>query len=178
MPKSLSREQNPLSHSRKCGWNAKATHVFLPLFIGGGIYLFVRERDNVLFSLINTVVPMELIPRMHFLDKNFLANSLPDGLWTYAATFWMLQINGKESPITKLPISLAVLSEFGQQLKLMPGTFDPIDLIFYYLGYLLAVLASNDKTDFTIPSRVVVSHSPSVYEHPIEVRKSLESKKG
>jgi hypothetical protein len=108
--------------------------------IGGCIYLLFRERDNLLFLLINSVIPIDLPQRLRFIDRTYLANSFPDGLWTYAATSWMLQINGKVSPVTKLPISLAILSEFGQQLKLIPGTFDPMDLVFYCLGYFLAIV--------------------------------------
>jgi hypothetical protein len=74
--------------------------------------------------------------------------SLPDGLWLFSYTVLMLEIwkqrINKESLfwIFILPF-IALFSEFLQLFKVIPGTFDFIDLIFYSLGTILPFYQPN-----------------------------------
>jgi hypothetical protein len=119
----------------------------LPIVLGGSIYLFFRDRNNLLFYVINQIVPYHFLPRLHWIDGTWIANSLPDGLWTYASTTWLLQIWKTTCVFTLLPLIFAVATELGQSVSVIPGTFDPIDLWFYLLGYLLANLRTNEKAN-------------------------------
>jgi len=121
--------------------------VILPLLLGGSIYLLFRDRDNLLFYVIDQIVPHYLLPQLDWFDGTWIANSLPDGLWAYASTSWLLQVWKKTCLFTNLPFFFAIASEFGQWASLIPGIFDPVDLWFYFLGYLLARLHTNEKAD-------------------------------
>jgi len=121
--------------------------VILPLLVGGSIYLFFRDRNNLLFYLLDQIAPHLLIPQFHCFDGTWIVNSLPDGLWAYASTSWLLQIWGKPCVFTDLPFVFAIASEMGQWASWIPGTFDPTDLGFYILGYLLARLGANEQTN-------------------------------
>ena len=121
--------------------------VILPLLLGGSIYLFFRDRDNLLFYVIDQIAPHYLLPQFHWFDGTWIANSLPDGLWAYASTSWLLQVWKKTCLFTNLPLVFAFASEIGQWVSLIPGIFDPVDLWFYFLGYFLARLHKNEKAD-------------------------------
>ncbi len=120
--------------------------VVLPLALGGSIYAFFRDRDNILFYVIDQIAPCNFLPQLHWFDGTWIANSLPDGLWAYASTCWLLQIWKSNCIFTVLPVVFAVASELGQWAYIIPGTFDPTDLYFYFMGYLLARLRTNEET--------------------------------
>jgi len=77
--------------------------------------------------------------------------SLPDGLWVFSYVCLILLI-WSESEVKKylfwvlvIP-SIAIISEFGQLANILPGTFDPVDIIFYLLGTFLPFTITNYST--------------------------------
>ncbi len=65
--------------------------------------------------------------------------SLPDGLWVYSCTAYMILVWDRRLSLQSLlwlvlPISLAAGGEMGQALGIVPGTYDEIDLTLCFLG--------------------------------------------
>ena len=84
---------------------------------------------------------------------NWFMYSLPDGLWIFSYISLMLYIwknsISRNSAIWIFIIPfIAIISEFGQLFKLVPGTFDIIDLLFYVLGIFLPLLIFNNSLNF------------------------------
>ncbi|RYG35004.1 hypothetical protein EON81_13990 [bacterium] len=76
----------------------------------------------------------------------WMRHNLPDGLWAYAATL-LLSLPWRRFPLRGetlfwigLPFAFIFLSEFGQLLGSVPGTFDLVDLFAYTLGTAAAFL--------------------------------------
>ena len=62
--------------------------------------------------------------------------NLPDGLWVYSFTsvmliVWQGSVSRDNILYVTIPLILAVVSEVGQFLGLIMGTFDVFDLLFY-----------------------------------------------
>ncbi|WP_449388910.1 hypothetical protein [Chryseobacterium lineare] len=117
------------------------------LFLGGLIYLIFRTERLIMFrwveylKLSDVITNLQKISTLYILPDWF-KYSLPDGLWIYSYTAILLEI--WKQTVTKQNVfwilsipSTAVLSEFFQLLKILPGTFDLIDLIFYFVGILI-----------------------------------------
>jgi len=71
--------------------------------------------------------------------------NLPDLLWVFGFTSVMLIIwNGIRSRIKifyiLLPVFIGLTSEFTQYFYPTFGTFDPKDLVFYSMGFLLSII--------------------------------------
>ncbi len=70
---------------------------------------------------------------------DWILYSLPDGLWVFSYMALMLFIWNRNITAQNIlwfflvPI-LAIGSEVFQYLKFLPGTFDPKDLLIYFLG--------------------------------------------
>jgi len=78
--------------------------------------------------------------------------ALPDGLWLFSCITVLLIVWGNVISkhnifwIVLMPL-VAIFSEIGQFIKIVPGTFDFIDLIFYTLGSSLPIfMFANLKT--------------------------------
>lgn len=122
------------------------------LTIGGCIYLFFRSDTLVMFNWVDTISLSNILEilRNYTLPvrenlPNWLVYSLPDGLWISSYVFLMFSIWGEtlsgKSIIWLLLIPIAaMLSEFGQLIHIIPGTFDPLDLICYMIGFYLPSL--------------------------------------
>lgn len=119
---------------------------FLPLILGGFIYIIFRTERLIMFrwfEYLNISNKISNIQNLRNISSfpNWFIYSLPDGLWMFSYTAASLEI--WKHAITKqnifwifsIPI-VAVLSEFLQIFKIIPGTFDFIDLTFYLLGIL------------------------------------------
>ena len=133
------------------------------LLLGGFIYILFRQDSLKMFSwfesvnLSNSISELRLftLPLSFHLPDWFLY-SLPDGLWLFSYISLLLLIWG--NVISKQNIHwvllvplIAIFSEIGQLIKLVPGTFDIVDLGFYLLGTILPILIfANSKTNKTI----------------------------
>jgi len=68
---------------------------------------------------------------------NWVYFSLVDGLWTYAFTSAFLLFGDKNKYWLVVPFILSVGVEMLQYLRLFKGTYDPLDLLFCMIGYVL-----------------------------------------
>lgn len=129
------------SHCLRTAW-----FVVLPIAIGAIVYLLFRSPQLLVFRWIDALGLLdETMVIRHYLDFMRLPDaflySLPDGLWVYAVTNSMLLIWGGRPPAYWLfaGLSLAVGGEVGQALSFVPGTYEHLDIIAYFLGFSLAL---------------------------------------
>lgn len=94
-------------------------------------------------------------PMKNILPDWFLF-SLPDSLWVYSSTFFMLLIWYNSKRIEKffwIPLGaiLGIGGELSQSIKIIPGTFDINDLLFCSVAAITPILIikggmKNDET--------------------------------
>lgn len=119
------------------------------LCCGSLIYILFRSSSLkmfIWFERINILDVIENIRNFTFIYSNNLPNfilySLPDGLWlfSYVSVVLYLWKNELKSEnlfwVFSVPL-ISIISELGQILKIIPGTFDIIDLLMYLLGTIL-----------------------------------------
>ena len=126
--------------------------VLLPIVIGGLIYILFRSDKLLMFHWFKTIglgQPVKFLRNIDSIKNNIIPNwikySLPDGLWVFSYVSLMLLIwDNKISKPTGVWIFIvpviAIMSEFGQLFKLVPGTFDLIDLAVYLFSTLLPIV--------------------------------------
>ena len=133
-------------------------HVFT-LLLGGLIYILFRQDTLKMFSWFDNINLSTAISELRLLTApfsghfpNWFLYSLPDGLWLFSYLSVLLAV--WDNVISKhniywilfMPL-IAIFSEVGQFIKMVPGTFDFIDLIFYALGSSLPILIfANSKS--------------------------------
>jgi len=115
-----------------------ATHVVLPVSVGAVVYLAFRDRDLLVFRLATALGWTQAVDTLRNAATNlrpsgFLLFSLPDALWVYGATSWMLLIWRTSSAVFSVPwiyagAALALGGEVGQAAGVVPGTFDVADI--------------------------------------------------
>ena len=119
------------------------------LLIGSLIYILFRSSTLKMFIWYDKLGITNQISRMRantFLYSNklpdFLLYALPDGFWMFSYMSLILYLWNNELRrdnffwIFILSI-IALLSELGQLLKIISGTFDIVDLLMYLLGTIL-----------------------------------------
>ena len=132
-------------------------HVFLPTVFGATIYAFYRATDLWAYQLLIAFgfespinhIRLLLAPTTAYLPSWFLF-SLPDALWVYALTNCMIFIWQDSNSLYRyawcsVGIILAIGSEFGQFLGIVPGTFDLIDIIGYAFAFVVVILFTAKK---------------------------------
>lgn len=133
---------------------------FGTLLLGGLIYILFRTTTLKMFAwydkigLSNSIINLrDHVSPMANDIPNWFLYSLPDGLWIFSYISLMLYI--WKNSITKNSVIwifiipfIALLSEFGQLLKFVPGTFDISDLLFYVLGIFLPLFIFKISTNF------------------------------
>lgn len=138
----------------------KIAALFLPVVVGGFIYIIFRTERLIMF---NWFEYLRLSDQINILKNirnicsfpNWVIYSLPDGLWTFSYVSISLQIWKFSMTrqnifwIFSIPI-VAVLSEFFQLFRLIPGTFDLIDIIFYLLGASMPYYLSKNNLNIKI----------------------------
>ena len=107
--------------------------------------------DSIKISGIISELRILTLPLSKYLPDWFLY-ALPDGLWIFSCISALLLVWGNVISkhniywILLMPL-IAIFSEVGQFIKMVPGTFDFIDLIFYALGSSLPILIfANSKS--------------------------------
>lgn len=130
-------------------FNAK---IIIPLIVGGLIYVFFRSPSLLMFKWFHQIGIAEIILNIkdqYKVPSNWLINwciySLPDGLWLYSLTAFMLVLWREESSKIKyLFIFGGAIIAFGQKIgqafHLFKGTFDLNDIIAYILAILIAFI--------------------------------------
>lgn len=125
-------------------------HVFIPLIIGGLIYVFFRSKMLRLFDWINMIGLSDIVNEIRTITypfkeilPNWFLNSLPDGLWVYSFSA-MLFFTSKNYFIQNkillmLPFVLVLIMEVLQLLHIICGTFDILDLVISLIMNLLLI---------------------------------------
>lgn len=133
-------------------------HVLLPLLGGGLVYICWRDPNLLMFRWLRAI---GLEPSIDWLRvgtasaqtalPHWLVYSLPDGLWVYALTALMILLwRGVHSLPLKISwLSLGLLlgagSELGQLAGVLPGAFDPVDLLVCLIAPAAALLLTSGR---------------------------------
>lgn len=116
------------------------------LIMGGMIYLLFRSNSLLMFKWLKKIYLFEEIEciRRETLNlveyfPNWFLFSLPDGLWIFSYIsliflIWDANLNQKTVFWASVIPCIAIISEFGQLFNWVHGTFDILDLSFYFLG--------------------------------------------
>ena len=132
----------------------------LSLTLGGCIYLFFRSDTLLMFDWFEKLLPsksLEAIRTYTLPIKKDLPGwvifSLPDGLWNLSYvclmfSVWEGAINTKSIQWALLIPTIGILSELFQLINIVPGTFDILDMMFYFCGFLLPffLILKNNKS--------------------------------
>lgn len=130
--------------------------IILTLIWGGAIYLLFREKNLLMFKWISYLKLEYLItdirgaPFLKFKIPNWALYSLPDGLWLFSFTstillIWKNKINSHNIIwLTLIPL-IAIVSELGQAIHVINGTFDYFDLLSYLSGSLISFLLFSSR---------------------------------
>ncbi|GHB44525.1 hypothetical protein [Mongoliitalea lutea] len=122
----------------------KTLIVIIPLLVGGLIYIIFRVDTLIMFRWFESIGIQDLIIFLRSLKSEinlpeWIIYSLPDGLWIFSFTYCMLVIwdfkltKNSFFWITIAPI-IGLVSELGQLINIVPGTFDIVDLIIVTLS--------------------------------------------
>ena len=144
-------------HTQWTRVQAILAHVVAPVLLGGTIYVLWRSPRLLVFSWLRSVGLDPLIeacrhataPMLAFLHAWSL-NSMPDGLWVYSFTSFVLLVwHRVPNSIDKVlwvsaPGLLALGGEGLQWLGFVPGTFDVADTCACVVGATLAVAWRHD----------------------------------
>jgi hypothetical protein len=103
---------------------------------GAFIYLFFRNLNMVLFQFISKppfLASFHVPVKAHTIWLSLFLFNLPDGLWFLSGllvirSIWLLNTKWRTIYCAVFCL-IALLFEFGQLLKFIPGTFDPLDLL-------------------------------------------------
>lgn len=131
--------------------------ITIPLFLGLIIYIGFRVPTIKLFYFFEQkdlyVWVNQLRHEIYFLTEylpDWVIFSLPDGLWLFSCISLILFIwknNEKLGSVWALiALSLSISSEFLQHGKIIKGTYDSIDILFYFLGFFTSIFLLILKT--------------------------------
>jgi hypothetical protein len=125
-------------------------HGLIPLAAGAAVYVLLRSESLLVFSwlhffgLHNSIASVRslTLPAAITLPDWFLY-SLPDGIWVYCTTstmclIWKDSISVQGSIWIAIGFVAASTTEVAQLVGLLPGTFDPFDLLSYSFAFILA----------------------------------------
>lgn len=127
-------------------------HVFLPLFLGGFVYILFRSESLLMFKWFHLLGADELIHGWRIQAAQyrnsipeFILFSIPDGVWVYSLTVFMGALwHNASLPARFFWVSIGPLlgigGELGQILGFVPGTFDYNDLFICFSATLGALL--------------------------------------
>lgn len=136
----------------KAGTGAALLHVAAPVGLGAAIYLLLRAPHLRVFSWAAEVGlgPTVSLLRVRTLPlredlAEWVLYSLPDALWVYALTAAMVLVWRGGSGRTRFlwigsGLALGAGGELGQWIGVVPGTFDPVDLLACGAAALAAIL--------------------------------------
>ena len=126
--------------------------VILPLLIGGLIYILFRADSLLMFRWFDSIGLGQTIKsiRSSIGQPNlpsWTVFSLPDALWIFAFTNFMLIIwrdkfSGQSIPWIFIAPTIGLLSEIGQAFHLVRGTFDLTDLTLIVIASIIPFISS------------------------------------
>jgi hypothetical protein len=123
-------------------------HCFLPLTLGGLLYLLFRSNELKMFLWLEMLGVKPAITsirtassQFNELMPNWAYFSLPDGLWVYAFTAALiLYLREQAKQWLVLPLLFGPIIEIFQFFNVFPGTFDFVDLLFTLCAYICSIL--------------------------------------
>ncbi len=136
-------------------------HVALPLTVGAALYIGGRGESFLGYvwgdridlgggrtlsdgvRSLGETISFEGLP-------DWTRFSLPDALWVYALTFAVVALWGGSSGRERwgwylVVLTLGVGAELGQAVEVVPGTFDPVDLMLCLLATLVAYAVARSE---------------------------------
>lgn len=128
--------------------NSKRVAIAWTCFLAGiGIYLLFRSREHLGFMLVDAVGLGTAADRLRasvegITPPEFVRFCLPDGLWTISYMLFVDHIFRDQSLkariiwVSIIPV-IGVLSELLQLAGIVPGVYDPLDLVVYMLPYMV-----------------------------------------
>jgi hypothetical protein len=124
-------------------------HVFVPLFLGGAVYVLFRPRSLLMFDWFDAVGLGAAIDGARALASGLavpdvILFSLPNALWLYAFAFVIRRLwpSGIGALWVVAPVLLGVGAELGQLVGLVPGTFDILDFSTSVVAVALAFVSA------------------------------------
>jgi hypothetical protein len=122
----------------------------LPVSVGGLIYIAYRPESLLLFGWAKAAGLGDAIETTrqlagYYRPHDLAVECLPAGLWAMSCTAalrlaWSNTSITRTAPLLAVPGLVGVLSEVAQALTFCPGTFDPIDVLFYLAGSALGAM--------------------------------------
>lgn len=112
------------------------------LILGSSIYLFSRNTSNIVYHISDRMevssqveAIRDLVPAL----PSWFVNSLPDGLWmfslsTFILVIWKFQRSLQAIAWILTTLVIGVIMEFFQALNILPGQFDWCDLVFIFFA--------------------------------------------
>lgn len=130
--------------------------VLIPLLIGGIIYILFRSDNLTMFNWFNTLGLATIIDMWrqttigHINLPAYLVFSVPDALWIFAFTnlmliIWQDRLSKNSIFWIMLAPTIGIFSELGQIFKIIPGTFDIIDLTLILIATSVPILQTIKK---------------------------------
>jgi hypothetical protein len=128
----------------------------LPVIVGGLIYLTYRTDTLIMFGWFKQIGLSDMVK---FLRSNqqlqnltipsWIKFSLPDALWLFSLnyillTLWNFNVNRQSAFWLFLAPTIGLFLEIGQLVKIVPGTFDFMDLILLFVSTLIPFLFVNN----------------------------------
>lgn len=113
------------------------TNIFLSLFVGLIIYVFLRP-ETYISDFVSTRVKTFCIDK-EIVFFQFFKYYFVDALWAYAMTF-SLAIFIDEKISCVISICVCIVWELFQLFSIVNGTFDFVDIIMYLAAVIIAVL--------------------------------------
>lgn len=137
----------------------KFKYVFALAF-GSLIYLFFRNSSLKMFLWLNYFGLGKIIASVRNFTLPFVSSfpdwflfSLPDGLWIFSFIslqlhIWKYSLNFSNLIwFVSIPL-IAIISEIFQNLNILNGVFDPFDILFYSLGFILPFILNTRILNF------------------------------
>lgn len=136
----------------------------LPVIVGGLIYLTYRTDSLLMFGWFNKIGlsdTIDLLRSNQLLQNltipNWIKFSLPDALWLFSfnyilLTLWNFNLNRQSAFWLLLAPTIGLLSEIGQLIGVVPGTFDLVDLLLLLIATLILFLLVNNLKPIKIES--------------------------
>ena len=147
------------------------------ILIGGLIYLAWRDENLRMFTWMTDVGLGPAIESLRLGAAGWREHvpqwamySLPDACWVFSATTSLHCVwAGCRSPAallwTSVPLTLGLGGELGQLARVVPGTFNPIDLVMMVGAAILAfALAEGVTVGSSSPWRSIVSNREEPYK--------------
>lgn len=125
------------------------TEIQLPIIIGGLIYLLLRDKNILFFTILEKIgvdIFIEPIRNMIFIKSSFFTDvlkfSLPDGLYIFSFSnyfFYNKRTKQKAIYTSFILYIILIISEVSQLFFPRLGTFDFWDILFYTIGFIFSL---------------------------------------